>query len=253
VQTGALLRYALSRRWRAELGGTLAISGGADREAQERLPRLRTAELDAALGFRRSRRDELVTRASGARIYTSNGYDHVIITLAEEWAMDWTAETRTDLSAGAALYDTSGPARDETTQVSGLAAASLTHAIRARDFETLLSLSIAHDLAPNVLLGTVQRQVAAVGEVAVSTAAARAALTLAAGQTLPPSEPGAARLYSAGLAFDRELLDWLAMQLGAEVSRQELIAGALDEPTLSLWLIYAGLEARMLETRFRCC
>lgn len=251
AQTTASLRHDWSRRLASELRATFAITGGADAEAQQFLPQQRTAQLDASLDFRRSRRDDLGTDLRVAQIHTSNGFDHWVTSLMERWAMHWGPSSGGELGAGAALQDSTGPTGLQTTEWMPIGTATawyelLLHAARAR-----LQWDIGYRPDVDALAGTLQSRLFTTAQAGLIIDRSTVRLVLGAAQTIPRDAPDATQVLSADLVFEHRLRDWLDLQLGGQLLRQELGSSTtVPAPSGSRWLLYAGLEARAPEVLF---
>jgi hypothetical protein len=247
--TSASLRYDWSRRWRSEVQAAFGISGGADAEAQMFLPRQRRAQLDTSVVFRRSRLDELSTGLTIARIDTSNGYDHWLASLIESWSMRWTRSSGGELAAGVSIQDTTGPAGLRSTEWVPVGSASAWYALLMHAMEVRFQWNVGYRPDINVLAGTLQRRLFTSAQAGLTASRSSLRLELGAAQTFPRDAPDATEVISADLRFEHELLEWLFLQLGGEITRQRLGNGAFASVG-SRWLLYAGLEGRMPEVRF---
>lgn len=249
AETTATLRYLLSRRWTSELETSLGFSGGADATARRYLPGQRVGRLSGSLSFAHTRRDDLATGLSGERILVSNGYEHWLVSLMETWVMRWSPNSRSEIGMGAAFQDGTSPDGSRLTAWLPVGTARVAHAIPMREVSASFEGSVGYSSALNTLVGTLQRRVQ--GTVQASLAAERTSLTLLLGaaQTVPVNEPDAARIISADLVFDRELLEWLGLQLGGQITRQRVGEGPSASET-STWLLRAGLIARAPALRF---
>jgi hypothetical protein len=102
----------------------------------------------------------------------------------------------------------------------------------------------------NVLAGTLQNRLytSALAGLVVDRSSLR--LTLGAARTLPSNEPDANDVISADLAFEQQLLDWLALELGGQLFWQGIGSATPLAFEGSRWLVYGGLEASLPEVRF---
>jgi hypothetical protein len=249
-ETSASLRYDWSRRWRSEVVAAFGFSGGADAEAQLFLPRQRTAQLDTALIFRRSRLDELSTGVTIARIDTSNGYDHWLASLIESWSMRWTRSSGGELGAGVSIQDTTGPAGLRATAWVPVGSASAWYALLMHAMEVRFQWNVGYRPDINVLAGTLQRRLFTSAQAGLTVEGSSLRLELGAAQTFPRDAPDATEVLSADLIFQQELVEWLFLQLGGQITRQRFGNGSALASVGSRWLLYAGLEARLPEVRF---
>jgi len=249
-ETSARLHYDWSRRWSSDLRAAFGFSGGADAEAQVFLPRQRTAQLDAAVGFRRSPVDELTTTASVAQIETSNGYDHWIVSLDERWSMRWAPSSGGEIGAGVAVQDTTGPGGVRTTDWGPVGTASAWHEVLLRAMQVRFQWDVGYRPDVNVLAGTLQSRLFTSAQAALTVDRSRLLVIVRAAQTFPRDAPDASELISADLVFEQALADWLDLQLGGQIVRQNVGGSTVVTTAGSRWLLYAGLEARLPEVRF---
>lgn len=250
AETSASLRYAWSQRWSSELRTAFDISGGANADAQRFLPRRRTARVDASVGFRGSRRDDLSTGLSVAQTSTSNGYDHWLASLTERWSRSFAPESGGELGAGVAIQDTTGPAGTTSTKWVPVGTASAWHAVRMRAAQIRLRWDLGYRPEVNVLAGTLQSRLSTTAQASLLVERSSVRLTLGAAQTFPRAASDAAEVISADLALERELLEWLSAELGAQILRQRSARGDAPASIGSRWLLYGGLRARLPEARF---
>jgi hypothetical protein len=249
-QTSLSLRREWTRRWNSTFEVSYGFSGGADAEAQVFLPRLRTAQLQASLDFRRSQRDELGTDASVAHIDVSNGYDHRVASLMEVWSMRWTRNTGGELGAGAALQDSTDPAGVASTEWDPVGTASAYYELLGRASRTRLQLDVGYRPDVDVITGALQSRVFTTAQAGVLVDRSSVLLVLGAAQTIPRDDPAATELISADLVFEHALLDWLGLQLGGQVIRQRLSSASAVAAAGTRWLVFAGLEAETPVMRF---
>jgi hypothetical protein len=249
-ETSAQLRYDWSRRWSSDLRAAFGFSGGADAEAQVFLPQQRTAQLDAAVGFRRSPRDELTTAASVAQIETSNGYDHWVVSLDELWTMRWARQSGGELGLGMAIQNTTGPTGLTTTDWEPVGSASAWHEVLLHAMQVRFQWDVGYRPDVNVLAGTLQSRLFTTVQAALTVDRSSLLLIVRAAQTLPRDAPDANELIGADLVFEQALADWLDLQLGAQIVRQSVGGSTVTTSSGSRWLLYAGLEARLPEVRF---
>jgi transposase-like protein len=249
-ETSASLRYAWSRRWSSELGASFGFSGGETLEAQQFLPQQRKAELDVSLAFAPSASDELGTALSGAQIRTSNGYDHWLASLIESWSVRWSESSGGELGLGAAIQDSTGPAGVRSTDWVPVGTASVRHALLLRHAQARVQWNVGYAPDINVLSGTLQSRLFASAQASLTIARSSLALNLGAARSYPRDAPDASELLSADLAFEHELLDWLSVQLGGQITRQSFASNDALSSAGSLWLLYAGLSGRVPEQHF---
>jgi hypothetical protein len=242
--------YQLSRRWSSDVQASFGFSGGSNSTAQMILPRQRRAQLDTALDFDWSRRDELSSQLSGVQVETSNNYEHWLASLTEVWSRRWTANSGSDLGLGVAFQDSIAPDQSRQRAWVPIGSANLTQAILTHDMQLRFRLGIGYGPNVNVILGRLQERLQVTALTSLTTTRTTVSLTLAAAQTLPADAPDASRLASAALAFEYVLLDWLNGQLGGQATRQQqALLGGTDTGSTA-WLLYAGLEARAPAFRF---
>jgi hypothetical protein len=249
-ETSASLRYDWSRRWRSEVVAAFGFSGGANIEAQVFLPRQRTAQLDTSLIFRRSRLDELSTGVSIARIDTSNGYDHWLASLMETWSMRWARSSGGQLGAGVSIRDTTGPAGLRATAWVPVGSASAWYALLMHAMEVRFQWNVGYRPDINVLSGTLQSRLFTSAQIGLTVERSSLRLELGAAQTFPRDAPDATEVVSADLIFEQELVEWLFLQLGGQITRQRFGSDSALASVGSRWLLYAGLEARVPQVRF---
>ena len=112
-ETAVDLNVLLARRWHSDTRASYGFSGGADDLARMFWPRQRRAELDSSVGFNWSRRDQLSTVLTGARVEVSNGYQHWLTSASEAWETRWSATTGSRLGLGVAFRDSTAPDGNE--------------------------------------------------------------------------------------------------------------------------------------------
>jgi hypothetical protein len=249
-ETTGKFTYLWSRRWRSDIQASFGFSGGSNIDAQMILPRQRKTQLDTALDFDWSRRDEFSSALSGVQVETSNGYEHWLASLTETWSRRWTSSSGADLGLGVAFQDTLGPDQSRQRAWVPIGSANVTQAILTQDMQLRFRLGIGYGPNVNVILGRLQERLQVTALTSLTTARMTVSVTLAAAQTLPTDAPDASRLASAALAFEYALLDWLRGQLGGQATRQQLALLGTRDAGSTAWLLYAGLEARAPAFRF---
>jgi hypothetical protein len=249
AESSATLRYAWSRRLETELRPSYAIAGGIDTAAQRALPQTRTARVDLSFDYRATRRDGLDTELGVARIWTSNGFDHVLSTALERWSRSFTPESGGTLGAGVAVSQTTGPMDEVTDDLGPIGSASLWQTARIERVELQLDLSTGYSPHVNVLSGTLQDRLFATARVTGTTGEASVSLSLSGTQTYPRDALDAAESISADLAIERALLDWLIAELGGQIVWQRI--GPSDVAMGgSRAMVYAGLRGQAPHVRF---
>lgn len=246
--TSADVTVFLTRRWRTESRASYGFSGGADALAQTFLPRLRRAQLENAATHDWSRRDQLSTVLTGSRLEISNGFEHWLASLSEDWAARWSASTGSAVGIGVAFQDTTAPDGTTTTHWGPIGSANLTHLLLLGDVRVHLQIGVGY--APDVILlvGRLQNRLQVTSSATASKGPWSVTLTLASLKTFPANAPDAASMASAALAFDYEVRKWLGAQVGGQIMQQELTS--LIRASGGMWLVYAGLLARVPERRF---
>ena len=249
AQTGAGLGYLWSRRWRSELGATLGLTGGADAEARQTIPRQREVRLVTSLVFARTRRDELGTDLGVQQVHVANGFDHLITSVTERWAMRWTEQRDSEVGVGVALRNSTAPddSRETTWLPTGEARLRQAWLLRAAQASLEGSVAYAPDISP--VLGTLQSRIQGATQATLSVDGTRFGLRLSVAQTVLADAPDAARVVAADASVDDELLAWLDLQLGGQIMWQRLGGGGGGVPG-TMWLLYAGLVGRAPELRF---
>jgi hypothetical protein len=248
-ETAARLDVAWTRRLRSELRGSFGFSGGADPEARMLLPRQRRAQLDASLGFDRTRLDRISTVLTGAQIETSNGYDHWLASALENWSTRFDPESSLEVGAGLAFQDSLGPMHTRTSRVTPVGSLSFAHENSLQRATLRFQFAASYFPDVNVLLGRLQDRLQASSTTSLITPDLTASLLLAASQTLPASASTAATLISMTLTLEYEFVTWLAGQVGGQVARQALGQKLKDAPP-PYWLAYVGVIAHAPALQF---
>jgi hypothetical protein len=246
--TTADLTVSLTRRWHADTRASYGFSGGADNLARMFSPRQRRAELDNSIAFDWSRRDQLSTVLTGARLDISNGYEHWLASLSEDWAARWSAATGSLIGMGIAFQDSTAPDRTTAAHWGPIGSADLTHALLLEDVRMHLQIGVGYAPEVNVLLGNLQNRLQFTSSASAAKGRWSVNLTLAWLQTVPANAPYAANVASAALAFEYEVRKWLGAQLGGHIVQQKLTS--LIGTTGGMWLLYAGIVAHAPERRF---
>lgn len=247
-ETSADLSAALSRRWHTSTRASYGFSGGADETAQMVWPRQRRAQLDNAVAFDESRRDQLSTVFTGARLEISNGYEHWLASLSENWAARWSTATGTSIGAGIAFQDSTAPDRTTTTHWGPIGSVNFTHALALDQVRLRLQIGLAYAPELIAVLGTVQNRLQFTSSATAFKGPWSVGFTLASMQTIPASASDAASMASAALAFEYEVRKWLGAQLGGMITQQKLTS--LIGTTGGMWLVFAGIVAHAPEQRF---
>lgn len=247
-ETSADLAVSLTRRWHSDTRASYGFSGGADAMAQSVWPRQRRAQLDNSVAFDQSRRDQLNTVLTGARLEISNGYEHWLGSLSENWAARWSAATGTSFGAGVAFQDSTAPDRTTTAHWGPIGSANFTHALVLDEVRVRLQVSLAYAPELIAVLGTVQNRLQFTSSATAFKGPWSVGLTLASMQTIPANAPDAASMASAAFAFEYEVRKWLGAQLGGQLIQQKLTS--LIGTTGGMWLVYAGIVAHAPEQRF---
>ena len=247
-ETAVDLSLLLTRRWRSDTRASYGFSGGADDLARRFWPRQRRAELDNSVAYDWSRRDQLSTVLTGARVEVSNGFEHWLTSVSEEWATRWSSTTGSQLGLGMAFRDSTAPDGTTAAHWSPIGLASLTHTASLDEARVRLQIGLGYAPDTNVLLGTLQNRLQVTSSASAVKDRATVSLMVAASQTLPANTPVAASLASVALAFEYELKKWLGAQLGGQIIQQKLTS--VPGSTGGMWLLYAGLVARAPEGKF---
>jgi hypothetical protein len=246
--TSADLTLLLTRRWRDQTRASYGFSGGADALSQAYWPRLRRAQLENTATHDWSRRDQLSTVLTGSRLEISNGFEHWLASLSEDWAARWSAATSSVLGFGVAFQDSTAPDRTTTTHWGPIGSASLTHLLLLGDVRMNLQIGLGYAPDVIVLVGKLQNRLQVTASATAAKGPWSVGVTLASLKTFPANAPDAASMASAAVAFEYELQKWLGAQLGGQIMQQELTS--LIRASGGMWLVYAGLVARAPERRF---
>jgi hypothetical protein len=170
--------------------------------------------------------------------------------LLETWAMRWSRSSGGEIGAGAALQDTTGPTGARSTDWVPVATATVWYALLLHAMQANFRWSVGHNPQVNVLAGTLQSRVFTSAQADLTVDGTSLIVQVGAAQTLPRDAPDATELISADLAFEQGLLDWLSLQLGAQLLRQRLASESLLAASGTQWLLYGGLAARAPEVHF---
>jgi hypothetical protein len=247
-ETAVDLSVVLARRWRSDTRASYGFAGGADDLARMFWPRQRRAELDQAVAFDWSRRDQLSTLLSGARIEVSNGYEYWLTSASEAWDTRLSATTGSQLGVGAAFHESTAPDGTSSTHWGPIGSANLTHMTSLSEARVRLQVGLAYAPEINVLLGTLQNRLQGTASAAAVKGHVTVDLILAASQTIPTSAPYAARLASVALDLQYKLSEWLGAELGGQLIQQKLTS--VIASTGGMWLLYVGIIARAPEAKF---
>jgi hypothetical protein len=224
--TSAGLQYQWTRRLRSPFQLSYAIAGGLGDRAERLVPQIRTASGSAGLTYVISPRDDITTTVVLTQSEVSRGEDasgqdvagtnHWIVGLTEAWVRRWNADVNSTISVGvtASSSGTDGVEEREESIDPNLAA-NLFATLYSRR-QTTLSAALGATLAPNIngLTGELQTQLGTFAGLGLTVEDTSVNAEATMGQTLPPDDPGAARVITAGAGMSQRVLEFLT--LGAQ-------------------------------------
>jgi hypothetical protein len=247
-QTIAAVSYLWTPRWSTELRGSYLIAGGRGEAEQLLQPRRREGNAALGLGYLVSRRQQLTSVATLSRVLVSNGFEHWLTGVGEDWSLQWTRTVRSHLNVGGVYRRTQRPDGSEQTSVVPDAAAALGYEAVRGTFNLTLEASGAVSPLINTLTG--QLQVAGRGQLAGNLRYHQTTgiLTVDAYQTLPPDAALATRLIGGGVVIGQLLTTWLSLGGAARLQHQRLEGSPLSLPLQ--WALSVSLRGQIRTLRF---
>lgn len=208
--TTASFDYQWSHRVRSGAQASYSISGGANRVAQQTIPRQKMANGILSLDYLASRDDHFGASLNTSHIVISDGHDHLTSSATVSWARQFEKGISAQIGGGAFFGRTTSLDRTPLYTVSAGGAGSANIDF-IRSHGTSLALTFGASIAPqvNYIVGVLQQRLQGTGALTWHLDQFTAALSGDAAQTFPANDPSAFRLVGAGVNTALALAKWL--------------------------------------------
>ncbi|MET0340714.1 MAG: hypothetical protein ABW252_06915 [Polyangiales bacterium] len=242
-QSLASVAYQWTPRWSTELRGSYLIAGGRGEVEQLLQPRRREGNAAFGLGYRISRRQLFSSVATFSRVLISNGFEHWLAGVGEDWDMQWSRTLRSSVNVGGVWRRTERPDGTEKTSFVPDAGAGLSYEAARGTYNLTLDANGAVSPLINTLTG--ELQLAGRGQLAGNLRwhDTSCSLSVDAYQTIPPNRDLATRLIGGGLIVGQLLTTWLSIGGAARLQHQRLEGSTLTLPLQ--WALSASLRAEV--------